>query len=68
MIFKTLCFYGIKRNVSFTIKMHFLLISRFLSYIRLLEMERKYAALDTDGTQLLTYVTVSLANQIPTEV
>ena len=28
----------------------------------LLEMESKYAALDTDGTQLLTYVTVGTAN------
>ena len=27
------------------------------------EMERKYAALDTDGTQLLTYVTVGKENQ-----
>ena len=27
------------------------------------EMERKYAALDTDGTQLLTNVTVGKANQ-----
>ena len=26
----------------------------------LLEMEAKYAALDTNGTQLLTYVTVGL--------
>ena len=25
-------------------------------------MERKYAALDTNGTQLLTYVTVGKAN------
>ena len=29
-------------------------------------MERKYAALDTDGIQLLTYVTVSKENQNPT--
>ena len=27
----------------------------------LLEMEGKYAALDTDGTQLLMYVTVGIA-------
>ena len=28
----------------------------------LLKMEGKYAAMDTDGTQLLTYVTVGKAN------
>ena len=32
-----------------------------LIFFWLLEMEKKYAALDTNGTQLLTYVTVGKA-------
>ena len=63
MIFKTLCLYGIKQKVSFTIK--FIVsfdITTVIIYV-LLEMEGKYAALDTGGTQLLTYVMVGIADQ-----